>query len=333
MRSFKFDLAKRHVLYKRLLLGNCGVVVGFQLLDLVLNLAQAALRNLQLCHAVSQICLRLTKKLSFRLHSLRHEVVLVHCTDPEAEGFTGNRSLLDSSRIKVFALHVRCDGLDDLVWDVVLVKVEEPIQEALGIGQDVLLTRFPVVIDLFSRSVGIWFFHWFELEHDANSFTGQANSPWRICQYFHLSNVISFELPQALHCNVQSRQGFIQVTLCVILDSLGLCSLLFGLSFFLCHFRRDLLGSSLIHFDDLHHFGDLNLGPLQNWLLLHEHRLETTDLLFRIANLLKANLVALLLNSHLLSLHCQDSHETRQELQIRGRSDVNLPLLNLQEPL
>lgn len=99
-----------------------------------------------------------------------------------------NLCLLDSSRIKVFSFHVRCDrlstlkqpstsvaalwlsqrralsfhyllyatllSLNDFVGNVVLVKVEQTIQECFGIHQDLLKAKTlkePQILDCFQR--------------------------------------------------------------------------------------------------------------------------------------------------------------------------------------
>ena len=56
----------------------------------------------------------------------------------------------DGSWLESFVVNVRLDQLDDLVWNVVLVELEQTVEELLWIGQK-QLPRLPVVVFLLSR--------------------------------------------------------------------------------------------------------------------------------------------------------------------------------------
>lgn len=89
--------------------------------------------------------------------------------------------LFDCHWVKILAFHVRSDslrsnscraqatGLDDPVWDVVFIKVEQSIQESLWILQDLLLACLPVIIILLAGRIRIILLHRLQLEPESTS--------------------------------------------------------------------------------------------------------------------------------------------------------------------
>mmetsp|Transcript_22097 Transcript_22097/g.52483 ORF Transcript_22097/g.52483 Transcript_22097/m.52483 type:complete len:293 (+) Transcript_22097:3606-4484(+) len=292
------------------------MIVCFQLLDLVVHFPQGFLRCLELGHAFCKVSFCLTEELPLWLHCLGHEVVLVHGAHPQAQRFTGDRGLLDRCRVEVFALHVRRDGLDDFVRDIVLVEVEESVQQRLGVLQDLLLAGLPKVVNLFARRIRVILFHRLQLEHDTHRLTCKAHTRRRIRKHLDLADVIRFQLLQAGDGGVQGGQCFVQVLLGVVLDGLSGLRLSFGLSFFFGNLGRYFLCCSFVNFNHLHHLFHFLLRLLQDRFFLHQGLLQATHLRFRVTNLLQAHLVALLLRAHLLSLRRKYIDEAVEELQI-----------------
>lgn len=103
----------------------------------------------------------------------------------------------NSSRGEVWVVNQGLDLLDHIIWDIVLVKLEQTLQEFSRVAQQGF-TRVPVVIDSLSWLVAGDLL-WFDLLHDTHGLHHHLDPDWRSGHGPDLYHVILVQGLQAGH--------------------------------------------------------------------------------------------------------------------------------------
>ena len=277
--------------------------LGLELGQPVLNLLELSLLLLQRLVKQGILSLGFCELLLLWSHNLCDPVVSLHGSDPGAQTIGGLGCLLDSLGLEVLPVKVWPDFADDGWLDVVLVILLEVLEES-SISKNTLRWR-PVVIDLLHWVVRIIHTLGLDLEHDANRLHHRFDGLRWVLHGLDQCDVILGQGVESGDGCLKEWNGFGELGLALIFDGLGRLGLDVCHGFFLLHHGE--LGLGLLSFL-VHH----NKGLLHLLTGLHQHRLQSNELLFHHADtllcrqkLLQPNLIPVSHRGHLQALGLQ----------------------------
>ena len=302
------ELAQR-LLHRRVELvafGDRRVVLLLQRLQLGLDRAELVLLFLELRHHLGQLLLGLGQRGFFGRDVFGHAVVRFHRKDPHGERAPGLADLRHALRRELLVRGVLFDLLDDLLLDVVLVVVLQPLQE-LHVAEQ-LLGLVPGRL---------------HAEEHAHGLHREGDHLGRVREGLDLGDRRLVERIQRFHGPVVGGKRLVQIRLHVVLLRFhGLGDLVRRGGFFR---HDDLLfaGHLLVGRERHHEVGRVLLRLHELGLHDRELLLQAPHELLALAELFQAALVARKLGGHgpALGFHHAEVHLDQLEVR-RGRRVV-----------